>query len=137
MSRLAALALPLALLACSSTTPPGSEGSAIAGTYATAVTLTQSTCTGITVQPNPTVIAHTAGSTTFTLTHAGQTYTGTLAANDAFTTAPRTIGTGATASRITIAGTFQGTGFTADVQVEQGTGTPQACAYTVHWVGTR
>ena len=121
-----------ATLACGSTAAPASS---IAGTYSTTVALTSSTCAGITVQNNPTTVAHTAGATTFTLTHAGQTYTGTLASNNTFTTTAKAIQVGTTTHTLTIAGAFTPNGFTADVTaIVSGS---ESCQYLVHWVGSR
>ena len=123
------------LLAASCAGTSSVPASQIAGTYQTAVSLTSSTCSGITVQNNPTTVAHTAGATTFTLTHAGQTYNGTLGANDAFTTAARPIPVGTTTHTLTISGSFTTAGFVADVTAVV-TGSA-SCQYVVHWQGTR
>ena len=125
-------ALWIAVACGGAASPPASS---IAGTYQTAVTLTSSTCTGITVQNNPTTVAHTSGATTFTLAHAGQTYNGTLGANDAFTTAAKPITVGTTTHTLTITGAFTSAGFTADVTAVV-TGSA-SCQYVVHWQGTK
>jgi hypothetical protein len=131
MIRIPSLAV-LAAVFCASSSAPESP---IAGTYQTAVTLTSNTCTGISVQNNPTTVAHTAGATSFTLTHVGQVYTATLAADNKFTTASKAIPVGTTTHTLTIAGRFAGGGFTADVTaVVSGSA---SCQYIVHWVGTR
>lgn len=131
--RLHSLAALLVAASCAGTS--SIPTSPIAGTYQTAVTLTSSTCTGITVQNNPTTIAHTSGATTFTLTHAGQTYNGTLGMNDAFTTAAKPIAVGTTTHTLTISGSFTSGGFVADVTAVV-TGSA-SCQYVVHWQGTR
>jgi hypothetical protein len=108
----------------------------VAGTYATAVTLTQNSCGAVTVQPNPTTVTHAAGATALTVSHAGQSYTGTLQSNGAFSTTPRTLSANGETYVISISGQFSTTGFVADtqVQVQRSSG---ACAYIVHWVGTK
>jgi hypothetical protein len=128
-----ALALILAA-GCSDTIPP--QPSPIAGTYQTAVSLQSSTCTGITVQNNPTTIVHSEGAPSFTLEHAGQTYSGALdIANSTFTTAAKAITVGTATHTLTIVGVFTNAGFTADVTaVVSGSA---SCQYVVHWQGTR
>jgi hypothetical protein len=115
--------------------PPAPAASPIAGTYQTSVSLTSSSCTGVTVQNNPTTVAHTSGATAFSLTHVGQVYAGSLASDDSFTTAPKSIPVGTTAHTLTIAGRFTGAGFVADVTAVV-TGST-SCQYLVHWVGTK
>ena len=125
------------LAACSNATDGGSQ-SPIAGTYQTDVTLASSSCTGITVQDNPTRVSHTTGSTTFTLTHAGNTYSATLGANNTFTTTPKPIVAGTATHTLSIAGQFTTDAFTATVSVSvTGTGNGAPCQYVVHWVGSR
>lgn len=130
-----------AIAACSNTTDPGGNSKAIlvAGTYPTAVTLTENTCSGITVQPNTTVVSHTAGSATVSIQHGPITYSGTLASNGSFTTAAAVFPdpAGGTQSTLTVAGQFTTTGFVADVSVSVLRNTPPDCAYKVHWVGTK
>lgn len=112
--------------------------SPIAGNYQTAVSLTSNSCTGIVVQPNPTLVSHTAGATAFTMTHAGTEYQGTLAANNSFTTAARAIPAGTVTHTLTISGQFTTNGFTADVTVNvTGTGNGAPCQYVVRWVGSK
>lgn len=122
-------------------TDPGginTTNSPIAGTYQTAVSLTSSSCTGITVQNNPTTVAHTAGATTLTLTHVGISYSGTLAANNSFTTTAKPIEAGAVTHTLTIAGQFTTNGFTADVTANvTGSGNGAPCQYVVRWVGSK
>jgi hypothetical protein len=133
------------VLACGggSSSPTGStnqqqQTSALAGTYQTAVSLTSNTCTGISVQNNPTTVVHAPGATTFTMSHAGQTYTGALGTNNAFTTQPKPIEAGSVTHTLTIAGQFTTNGFTADVTVNvTGTGNGAPCQYVVRWVGTK
>ena len=124
--------------ACSSTTEPVDAELHVAGTYATAVTLTENSCSGITVQPLPTTVAHAAGSTSLTLTHGPLAHTGTISSAGAFTTTPRTVGDpGGPQSTLSIAGQFSVTGFIADVSVSVTSSVSPNCAYKVHWVGTK
>ena len=109
----------------------------VAGTYTTAVTLQQNGCTGITVQTFPTTVAHTAGATTLTLTHAGNSYAGTVQRNGAFVTTAKAVGGGAETHTLTIAGTFSTTAIDATVTaVVQRTGSAN-CQYTVKWAGPK
>ena len=134
-SKLFPVILAGALTACGGNTDV--EESLYAGTYQTAVQLTATTCTGITVQNQPTTVQHQAGSSSITLRHASQDYTGTVDAAGAFTTVPKAISAGNATHTLTIGGRFAGGGFTADVQAQvTSTGAP-ACTYTVHWIGTR
>jgi hypothetical protein len=127
--------------ACAGSTGPANEVLQVAGTYATAVSLTANSCGNtITVQPNPTVVTHVAGATTISLQHGPVTYSGTVTSAGAFTTQPVVVndaGNGVQ-STLTIAGQFATTGFTADVSVGVvQTQAPTTCAYSVHWVGTK
>ncbi|HKA90046.1 MAG TPA: hypothetical protein VKE22_20440 [Haliangiales bacterium] len=107
------------------------------GQYATAVTLQQNTCQGITVQSMPTTVAHTPGATDLTLTHAGQTYAGTVQRNGTFATVPRSVGTTQELHTITISGQFSTTGFVATVSAAVSHNGTHDCDYTVGWVGTK
>jgi len=109
----------------------------VGGTYDTAVTLGTNTCTGITVQPMPTSVAHTPGATALTLTHASQTYTGTVARDGTFTTEPHDVGTPAMLHTLTIAGQFSTTGFQATVDASVSENGVHQCDYVVSWVGTK
>lgn len=136
---LVALAATTAAACGGSSKTTGSNGnpvSPLAGTYQTAVTLASNSCSGITVQNNPTTVAHAVGATTFTMSHANQSYSGTLGANNAFTTSPNAIPVGATTHTLTIAGQFTTNAFTADVTANV-TGGGAACQYVVHWIGTK
>ena len=109
----------------------------VAGTYTTAVTLQQNGCTGITVQTFPTTVTHTVGATTLTLTHAGNSYTGTVQRNGSFVTTAKAVGGGAETHTLTIAGTFSTTAIDATVTaVVQRTGQAE-CTYTVKWAGPK
>lgn len=136
-------ALLLAVAACGGGSTPDPVGPdpdviRVAGDYATAVTLGESSCPGVAVQPMPTVVTHAAGATTVTLTHAGNSYAGTLQRDGTFATTPRAVGGGAETHTLTIAGRFTRTGLdatvTADVQREAA---PRTCRYVVRWVGTK
>lgn len=136
LRRLSALFGAIALAACSSGTDE--DPSPIAGTYQTAVSITSNSCTGIAVSPNPTRISHSAGATTFTLTHANNTYNGTLGANNTFTTSSKSIVAGSATHTLSIAGQFTTDAFTATVTVNvTGSGNGAPCTYVVHWDGTK
>ena len=136
----ATIALAAALLpACggSSSSGPSSTDLRVAGTYDTAVTLTQNACTGIVVQRNATTVAHTPGATTLTITHAGNAYSGTVQRNGAFSTTPKAVGGGGETHTLTITGTFTTTAIDATVTaVVQRTGSAD-CQYTVKWAGPK
>ncbi|MEO8188827.1 MAG: hypothetical protein ABI682_00685 [Acidobacteriota bacterium] len=119
-------------------TCPGSivTVSQVTGTYATAVRLLDNTCGAVTVTPNQTTIAAGAAAGRFVLTHADNSYDGTLQDDGHFATDPKVISSGGTQFTIRITGQFSGTGFLAQTAVEQ-SGAGGACHYTVEWTGTR
>jgi len=109
----------------------------VGGGYETRVTLVASsnTCGNVTVQDNPTTVAQAAGSHSLTVTHAGQTYDGTVGDDGSFATEPKNVSAGGSAFRITITGAFDRQGFQAQVRVEQTA--PTSCSYLVDWVGLK
>jgi hypothetical protein len=118
-------------------TGPTPAGIQVGGQYSTAVTLTEDTCGGTSVQSLPTTVAQTAGQTRFTLTHGGTTYSGTLATDGSFRTDSLTVTDSAGAAlTIAIEGRFATQGFDAVVNVA--VDRPAAdCRYLAHWVGTK
>jgi hypothetical protein len=114
---------------------PGAAGRSFGGTYHTTVSLTSSNCSGVGVMDNPTTVAHTAGAATFTMTHAGQTYTGTVSRDGRFVTAPKPIVVGPVTHTLTIKGVFGAGKFTADVHAD--VSGSMTCKYVVHWVGSQ
>ena len=136
LDRTTSLTLLAATLACGGgSSDPSSTDLRVAGTYDTAVTLQQSTCTGITVQRFATTVAHTPGATTLTLTHNGLTYSGTVQRSGAFATTPRAVTGNGETHTLTIAGTFTTTAIDATVSADvQRTGSAN-CQYTVKWAG--
>lgn len=115
--------------------PPSQVG--FSGSYNTSVTLTSTTCGPINVQDNPTAVTHTQSSGAITLTHAGTTYDGTVAADSTFSTNPISVDVGDGYQYfIVIAGRFRVNAFEADATVDRsGVGDP--CRYVVHWMGSR
>ena len=109
----------------------------VAGEYTTAVTLQNSTCTGIVVMNNPTTVTHTPGATMLTLGHAGQSYPGTIQRNGEFATTAVPIELPAETHTILITGDFSETGFTAAVAVQVSSQGAVRCGYNVRWVGAR
>jgi hypothetical protein len=123
-------------LSCSCGGGSSSTVLSVGGTYQTAVTLVPGgTCSGVTVQSNPTTVTQTPGSTTLTVSHAGNSYPGSVETNGHFTTVPTLVGGASNQSQVTIAGQFSPSGFDATVTVQQIQ--PSACTYMVHWVGTK
>lgn len=94
-------------------------------------------CGQVTVQDNPTVVSHVLATGAISLTHAGQTYSGTVAANGTFLTDPKTVSVGdGFLYTISIPGHFTGNGLSADPAIDRTTeGT--SCRFLVHWEGTR
>ena len=122
------LCVTLALVGCG-----GSSGTqlSVGGTYTTAVTLLPgNTCGTVQVQDNPTVVSHTPGAGTLSLTHAGATCSGSVTTSGSFSVPPTAVGGGA----VSISGQFSSTGFTATVHVAQ---SQPACAYDVSWVASK
>jgi hypothetical protein len=110
----------------------------VAGAYPTAVTLLSDGCGGTSVQDSRTVIQHAEGGTSISLTHAGNTYDGTVRPDGAFSTAGKALSIGDTTYDINIAGEFTGDGFRAFVTV--GVRDPRRsapCQYTVVWRAQR
>jgi hypothetical protein len=143
MTRRAALALCAILVACGGgsddndgTNPPPPPPAGFAGTYATAVTLTSTTCGPVTVQSLPTTVTHDQSSGAVSLTHGGTRYSGTVAADSTFATTPldQDVGDGFQ-YRVTISGRFGNRSFAADATVDRTGGV--ACRYVARWVGTR
>jgi len=132
------LSAAFAIAACGGDSAgPSSTDLRVAGTYDTAVTLQQNNCTGITVQRFTTTVAHTPGASTLTLTHASNTYSGTVQRNGTFATTPKAVGGGSEIHTLTITGTFTATAIDATVSAEvQRTGSAN-CTYTVKWAGAK
>jgi len=134
--RWAVVGLTGLFLACGGGSPTPAVLS-VGGTYQTLVSLLPgNTCTNVTVQNNPTMVMHMPGSQSLSLTHASITYQGTISSSAAFSTTPNTISSGGSQLTITIGGQFSLTGFDATVNVNV-TQPPPACAYMVHWMGTK
>jgi hypothetical protein len=111
----------------------GPQQLSIAGTYDTKVlVLPGNTCGPVTALDNPTVVAQTPGARTLTLTHNGNSYSGTVTDKGAFTVPATAVGGGA--FTVSITGQFTSAGFTATVHVAQ---TQPPCAYDVSWTGTK
>ncbi len=132
------LLVVIAVVACGGSAqiaPAGNAG--FAGTYATAVTLASNTCGTITVQNNPTSVTYDATTRAVSFTHAGTTYSGSVAADSTFTTPPRAVNVNdGFAYSIGLAGKFRPNGFDATATVDR-TGGSGACRFTVRWAGTR
>jgi len=133
------LLLAVALGGCSSdgSAPLDPDVLRVAGTYATAVSLGQSSCAGIMVADNPTTVSHVPDALNVTLTHAGNAYTGTVQRDGSFATSPRAVGEPAETHTLTIAGRFSTSGFEATVTADVSRNGSPACSYVVSWVGTK
>jgi hypothetical protein len=111
-----------------------------AGTYATQVSLLhgQNTCGAVSVQNNETTVDHTKGEDRISITHAGNTYEGTVDDSGHFKTKPRTLPMGDSEYTISIVGRFSSTGFDATVTVEvKQPSSPSTCSYKVVWKGKK
>ena len=138
-SRCGWLVLAVALSGCSSdeSAPLDPHVLRVAGTYATAVALGQSSCAGIVVADSPTMVSHVPDAVDVTLTHAGNAYTGTVQRDGSFATSPRAVGGPAETHTLTIAGRFSTSGFEATVTADVSRNGSPACSYVVSWVGTK
>jgi hypothetical protein len=143
-----ATAVAIVLVACGSSgasgaldarsIPDADPGAvSVGGTYPTDVSLRSSTCTGITVQSMTTTVAHAPGASELTLTHAGQTYSGTVARDGTFATTPHAVGPATELHTLTIAGQFSTTGFTATVTAAVSSNGVHQCDYVVGWLGAK
>jgi hypothetical protein len=129
--------LALAAILASRSSDSTSAGDGFAGTYATDVTLSSTTCGPVTVQDNPTVVEHQEGASAVSFRHAGTTYSGTVAADSSFTTTPKAVSIGDGYNyTITIAGRFNPNAFEANATVNR-SGGAGPCQFVVHWAGTR
>ena len=136
-SFLFAAATTIAACGGSSSSGPSPTELRVAGTYDTAVTLQQNGCTGITVQRFSTSVTHTPGSSSLTVTHAGNSYTGMVQRNGSFVTIPKAVGGASETHTLTITGTFTTTTIDATVvAVVQRPGSAD-CQYTVKWAGPK
>ena len=115
-------------------THPGTAIS-VGGTYQTAVTLVENNCPGQTVEQHETVVSHDPGSTSLSLTHAGSTYDGFLAADGSFSTTTVTQVFGGVSYSIGMSGQFSVTDMDAQVHVEAGRQPP--CSFTARWAGPK
>src|ERR1700694_3611171 len=117
---------------------PAIPGLSVGGTYDTTVTLLPAgnTCGNVTVQNNPTVVDHTPGSASLSLTHAGNVYPGSVDRAGHFSAPARFVGGyhNIGYNNIAITGQFSANGFDATVQVQH---LLPSCGSQVHWVGSK
>lgn len=107
----------------------------VGGSYGVAVALLDNTCGSVTVQTQPTSVAHEIGASTFTLTHL-LTYSGQVGSDGRFTTAPLVLSDSGSTTTLTIDGRFTTAGFDATVAVNvQRAGGP--CVYHVAWTAVK
>jgi hypothetical protein len=112
----------------------------VAGSYPTKASLVPgaNTCGDVTVQDGMTTVAHEPAAHTLAVTHAGNTYQGTVDDHGAFATAPRVLSNGGSEFTLSITGQFLERGLTAKVRVDvKQPGPPRSCSYTVNWVATK
>lgn len=141
---LGTFALTVSIVACGGggSDAPGTTGPStvlsVGGTYPTRATLIadRNTCGSVTVQDNPTVVTHAAGSAEISLAHAGSTYRGVIETNGRFTSPPANFSFPDADYTIGVTGQFSTTGFTATVDLTKRTAAV-TCTYAVAWVGTK
>jgi hypothetical protein len=129
----AAILFAVAAACGGSSGPAVIPGLSVGGTYDTQVSLLPdgNTCGAVQVQNNPTTVSQTPGSASLSLTHAGNTFLGTVDRTGHFSTPALLVGG---KFNLSITGQFSRTGFEATVQVDQ---LSPPCGYKVHWVGTK
>lgn len=133
--------LAAAPLSCSSgnaATAPDDTLLQVGGTYATSVTLGQSSCPNIAVQNVATTVTHSAGSRAFSLAHADISASGSVLPDGKFTTSHVNLAIGKAMHNLAIAGRFDADGFEAlvTVTVIQPI-SPQSCVYQLAWIGSK
>lgn len=122
----------------SPTTPPPAAVLSVGGGYTVAVALGDNSCGNVTVQTQPTTVAHTPAANRFSLQHGPTTFQGNVANDGTFVGDPLTANDGATALTINIQGRFTATGLTATVTVDENRpGSTPDCRYSVQWTGTK
>ncbi|HWS72275.1 MAG TPA: hypothetical protein VN605_09175 [Thermoanaerobaculia bacterium] len=112
----------------------------VGGSYPTTATLIpgRNTCGAVTVQDNLTTVVHAPAAATLSLSHAGNTYSGTIDETGRFATAPATLTSGSSRFTLTIEGRFTQSGMTATVQVDVAqSASPRNCTYFVGWTATK
>ena len=134
-----AAALALSAAACGGGTAEGPPAPtapvlSLGGSYQVTPSLLANGCGEVQVLPGPATVAHAPGATTLSLSHVGQTYSGTVDSRGAFQTAPRAIALGGgSTDTVAIEGTFSTTGFDATVTVQADHAGAPPCAYSVRW----
>jgi hypothetical protein len=128
-------AVAAACSSCNDSDPGPTTEISVGGTYQTAVTLVNNDCPGQTVEQHSTVVNHVPGGEALSLVHAGSTYSGTLAADGAFSTTPVTQVFDGISYVIGISGQFTETTIDALVEVEAGRQPP--CSFTARWAGPK
>ena len=120
------------------TNMPTGNNDSFAGTYATTVSLGQNSCGAVTIQDMPTVVTHNKSTGAVSFAHSGLSWTGSVDAQNNFTTTPTTLDANGFHYVIALAGHFTASGFTATVTLDRtlATGAGQ-CQYVVNWIGTR
>lgn len=121
-----------------SPTTPSPVVLSVGGTYPTRATVIaeRNSCGSVTVQDNPTVVTHVAGSSDLSLAHAGSTYRGVVDTSGRFTSPPTPFAFPDADYTIGLTGQFSTTGFTATVDLTRRTG-GVTCTYAVAWTGTK
>ena len=113
------LALGIMVAGCGSESGSSAPIS-VGGTYQTAVSLVRSDCVDQMEEQHPTIVAQVPGATAVTLTHAGNSYSGTLSADGSFATTVATQVVGGITYQITISGRFTLTALDAAVMSPRG-----------------
>ena len=113
---------------------PAAPVLSLGGSYQITPALIANGCGEVQVLPGPATVAHSPGATTLSLSHVGQTYSGTVDSRGAFQTTPREINVGGgSTDTVAIVGTFSTTGFEATVTVDAAHAGAPRCAYSVRW----
>lgn len=87
------------------------------------------------VQTFPTIVTHTPGASTLTVTHAGSVYTGTVSSDASFRTPAAPVVIGGVTYQLGIVGQFAVSAMDATVTVQVGAQPP--FQFSARWVGPK
>ena len=113
--------------------PAGIRQRDVSGTYATAVSLFSTTCSGVSVRDTRIIVEHAPGAATLKLTHENLPFDGKIRSDGNFTTPTSAFRDGMGAATAYLTGRFTDSSFNARVYVKSYRG----CEYQLRWAGRR
>ena len=123
------------LLAAGCSGAAGGTAISVGGTYRTAVTVIESSCTDMGVQQHLTSVGHQPGDTVLTVTHAGATYQGTLAKDGSFRTVPSNFSINNVGYTLVLTGRF--TTDSVDIRADVESHRQPPCRLSARWYGPK